>query len=59
LQASDDQQLLRALAWFNRSAQSGPILSVSHPETTMSAFAATPTPPLAIDLGLMQQFALV
>ena len=59
LQASDDQQLLRALAWLNRSAQSGPILSVSHPETTMSAFAATPTSSLALDLGLMQQFALV
>jgi len=59
LQASDDQQLLRALAWFNRSAQSGPILSVSHPETTMSAFAATPTSSLALDPGLMQQFALV
>ena len=57
LQASDDQQLVRGLAWFNRSAQGGAMPQTFSLETTLSAFAAIPTPSLALDLGLMQQFA--
>ena len=59
LQASDDQQLLRALAWFNRSAQNGAMPQAFDLEKISSAFAATPSSSLALDLGLMQQFALV
>jgi carboxyl-terminal processing protease len=57
LQASDDQQLVRALAWFNRSAQGGAMPQTFGSETTLSAFTATPTSSLALDPGLMLQFA--
>lgn len=59
LQTSDDQQLLRALAWFNQSARSGIIWREANQETAGNAFATAPTLSLALDLGLMQQFTLV
>jgi len=48
---------VRGLAWFNRSAQGGAMPQTFSLETTLSAFAAIPTPSLALELGLMQQIA--